>query len=303
MLELRRLRLLHELSVRGTIAEVADVLRYSPSSVSQQLSQLEAEAGVPLLRRTGRTLQLTPQGQVLAAHAERMLAAMEQAEAELAASQSSVAGTVKLAIFQTALLALAPGMLRSLRAEHPEVRVELSQQEPAAALQETSSRTFDLVVAEQYPGHAAPHYASLDRRVLTADALRLALPAAGALDSAVFDAASTLADAAALPWVMEPAGAASRHWAEQACRTAGFEPDVRYESADLQAHLSLVQSGHAVALLPDLVSAPASGLRLLELPGAPERTIFTAARHSSAPSPAVAAVREALHRQAAALIE
>lgn len=40
MLELRRLRLLRELSLRGTIAEVAFELNYSPSSVSQQLSQL-----------------------------------------------------------------------------------------------------------------------------------------------------------------------------------------------------------------------------------------------------------------------
>ena len=74
MLELRRLRLLRELSIRGTIAEVADVLSYSPSSVSQQLSQLEEEAGVELLRRNGRNLQLTPQAQVLVAHTEELWA-------------------------------------------------------------------------------------------------------------------------------------------------------------------------------------------------------------------------------------
>ena len=46
---------------------------------------------------------------------------------------------------------------------------------------------------------------------------------------------TSLADTAELAWVMEPRGAASRHWAEQACRSAGFEPDVRFETADLQA--------------------------------------------------------------------
>src|SRR5699024_6072583 len=113
-----------------------------------------------------------------------------------------------------------------------------------------------------------------------------------------FDRVTALEHAAHLPWVMEPDGAASRHWAEQSCRLAGFEPDVRYETADLQAHLQLVASGNAVAMLPALVLRTDSGsLRAVELPGAPMRTIFPAMRHSSAQSPAMQAVRSLLHRQ------
>ena len=59
-MELRRLRLLLELSRRGTVAAVADALDYSPSSVSVQLAELEREAGVKLLRRVGRNVALTP---------------------------------------------------------------------------------------------------------------------------------------------------------------------------------------------------------------------------------------------------
>ncbi|MEO8263693.1 MAG: LysR family transcriptional regulator, partial [Pseudolysinimonas sp.] len=47
MIDLRRLALLRELHHRGTIAAVAAALSYSSSSVSQQLSQLELEVGVP----------------------------------------------------------------------------------------------------------------------------------------------------------------------------------------------------------------------------------------------------------------
>ena len=36
------------------------------------------------------------------------------------------------------------------------------------------------------------------------------------------------------------------------CRQAGFEPDVRYTSTDLQIHLRLVEHGLAAAMLPDL---------------------------------------------------
>ena len=56
-------------------------------------------------------------------------------------------------------------------------------------------------------------------------------------DEALGDAGRALGAASAMPWVLEPAGTASREWAEQLCREAGFEPDVRFETADLMAHL------------------------------------------------------------------
>jgi DNA-binding transcriptional LysR family regulator len=194
-----------------------------------------------------------------------------------------------------------PVALRTLRERHPHLRVEMVQHEPETALHETWARDFDVVVAEQYPHHAAPHYAGLDREPLTSDAIRLAVPPEGAVEE--FDDVRRLADAAALPWVMEPHGAASRHWAEQACRSAGFEPDVRYETADLQAHVALVESGNAVALLPDLVwVGRTASARLVDLPGAPHRTVFTSIRSSGAAHPVMLAVRAVLEEAARSLL-
>lgn len=300
---MKRLRLLWELHARGTIVAVAEALNYSPSAVSQQLALLERETGVPLLRKVGRTLELTPAAEALVNSADELLAGLERAEAELHRGLPEVSGTVRLAVFQTALLAILPQTLRRLRAEYRKLRVEIVQHEPGDALKEASTRGFDLVIAEQYPGHSAAHFAGLDREQLVTDPVRLALPPLGHGDEA-FDGVSRLADAAELPWVMEPHGAASRHWAEQACRSAGFEPDVRYETADLQAHVRLVESGNAVALLPGLVHiGVAHRLRLLDLAGDPHRTVFTAARRSSREHPAVIAVRAALREEADALSE
>lgn len=96
MLDVRRLRLLRELAHRGTIAAVAQALSFSPSAVSQQLSLLERETGVPLLKRTGRRVALTPAGQNLVRHAEDILERLEHAEAELAAIRSGLAGPVRI---------------------------------------------------------------------------------------------------------------------------------------------------------------------------------------------------------------
>lgn len=294
MFEVKRLRLLWELNARGTVAAVADALNYSPSAVSQQLAILEAEAGVKLTRRVGRGLELTPAAEVLVAETADLLDRLEYAGALVKETEEQVLGTVRIAVFQTAVLAFMPYALRYLRRDYPGLRVEMVQHEPEEALYETSARGFDLVVAEEYPGHAVQATESLTRSNLTTDRLSLAVP----LGEALYDEwppIRALRDAADLPWVMEPRGAASRHWAEQLCRVAGFEPDVRYETADLQAHVRLVESGHAVAVLPELVRvdrAPSFGT--IPLDGDPHRTILTATREAASASPAVKAVRAAL---------
>ena len=298
MLDVKRLRLLWELRARGTIAAVARALNYTPSAVSQQLTLLEREAGVPLLRKAGRSVELTAAGEALVAETGRLLGALEQAEAAVARSQTTISGDLRVAVFQTAVLTLMPGALRNLRMAYPHLRVEVVQYEPELGLYETWARGFDLVVAEQYPGHAAAHFEGLDRRGLLNDPIQLAVPPASAADGA-FARVHTIDETASLPWVMEPHPAASRHWAEQACRSAGFEPDVRYETADLQAHIRLIESGNAVALLPWLVHGREQPrVRLIDLPGSPRRTIFTAARTTASAHPPLAAVRDALTREA-----
>lgn len=306
MLDVRRLRLLSELKVRGTLAGVAEALAYTPSAVSQQLALLEKEAGVELLQKVGRRVQLTPQAEILVQHTTLLLERLEIAEADMTASLTTVSGTVRVAVFQSAAHAVIPQALTLLGAEYPDLRVEITEREPELGLFEVSARDFDLVIAEQYPGHTRAHWTDLDRVNLAADILRLAVPPAspGNGDAGATPGGRTpasaiagLRDAASWPWVMEPEGTASRQWATQLCRSAGFEPDVRFETADLIAHIRLIQSGNAVGVLPDLVwSGAEPTVRLLGLPGAPERTVFTAARRSSAGRPGVVAVRNALER-------
>lgn len=300
MLDVRRLRLLREVKLRGTLAAVAEALAYSPSSVSQQLTLLEKEVGVALLVKSGRRVLLTPQAELLVAHAAEVLDTLERAEGELAASLTTVSGTVRIAVFQSAAHAVIPEALTILAAEYPELRVEVTEREPDEGLFEVSTRDFDLVIAEQYPGHTREHRADLDRVRLVSDAIRLATGPLPPVDSV--EVVNELADAAALPWVMEPQGTAARAWATQLCRAAGFEPDVRFETADLMAHIRLIRSGNAVGLLPDLVWAGETpSVRLVDLPGSPHREVFTAARRSSAGRPGVAAVRDALTQAVNAL--
>ncbi len=287
MFELRRLRLLHELSLRGTLAAVAEALAYSPSTVSQQLDQLEKEAGVPLLEPEGRRVRLTAHGQALVAHAARALQLDEQARAELASLKSQLA-PVRIAAMQTAAQNLVPRTISLLAERAPTLRVEAMELPPEGALLELSARGFDVVVAEQYPGHTRPRQPDATHALIGHDPIRLVVP----LDSP----AAALADLAESAWAFEPDGTAVRQWCVQQCRAAGFEPDVRYSAADLGTQVKLIAAGHAAGLLPDLVwgEGEAEHVRLLPLPGDPSREIFAAFRTASTEDVRIELVRQAL---------
>src|SRR5918994_377865 len=134
MLELRRLRLLRELSQRGTIAAVADALQFTPSAVSQQLAMLEREAGVRLLERAGRGVRLTDAARVLVDHAHALLERAALAEADLAAAAGAVAGRGRIGAFQSVALQIALPAISALASEAPRLRCELVETEPEQAL-------------------------------------------------------------------------------------------------------------------------------------------------------------------------
>ncbi|WP_343032135.1 LysR family transcriptional regulator [Microbacterium oryzae] len=285
----RGLLLLHELRMRGTIAAVAAALNYSASTISHQLRQLEREVGVDLLAPEGRGLRLTSAGEAVARHAQGMLAAQESLHGDLATLAPSAA-PLRIAALQTSARTLIPRMLDAL----PGYRVEVIVTPPEHGLFETEAGAFDLAMAEQYPGHTRPHRAGLDRELLGRDPIRLAVGARSGVRA--------LGEAREAAWVMEPEGTAARAWTVQQCRAAGFEPDVRYEATDLSAHLRLIAAGHAVGLIPGLaLAAEEAELRLIDLPGAPRRDVFTAARLSARALPGVRAARAALADAFAAL--
>src|SRR6201987_5429408 len=105
MLDIRRLRMLHEFAARGSIARTAEGLGYTPSADSQQLAVLEKEAGNPLLDRTARRPALTAPAKRLAIRAERIPAVVGAAEAYRSARAAQPSGRVVVTAFPSAAVA------------------------------------------------------------------------------------------------------------------------------------------------------------------------------------------------------
>ena len=79
-----------------------------------------------LLEPAGRGVRLTAQARILVAHTEVIVERLEEAEAELRASLTEVRGTLRVASFQSVLLALVPEVLTRLAERQPGPRVEIS---------------------------------------------------------------------------------------------------------------------------------------------------------------------------------
>lgn len=297
MLNLQRLRILSELERLGTLAEVAATMAYSPSAISQQLSQLEQEAGVPLLERAGRTVRLTDAARGLVVHAGVILERMERAESELAAARPQVSGVLRVASFQSPLVALAPPTLTLLADRHPQLQVHLVQRELQPALAGLLAHDFDVILGEEYPGLAEPAHARVDRVDLLPDPILLALPLHGP-----WSQPHRLVDLADAPWALDPADSSTGQWARTALRTAGVEPRIPFDTPDPLLQVHLVRSGHAVAFVPALLGGDRlAGTRVVAPAGRPCRLLYTAVRSGRTAHPAIQAFRRALRDTATAV--
>src|SRR5215213_391064 len=285
MLDLHRLRLLRELHERGTIAAVAEALRFTPSAVSQQLAVLEREAGVPLLEKAGRGVRLTDAAVVLARHAATLLDQADRAAAELAAAAAGEpAGRVRVAAFQSVALRVAAPALHALAREAPALRCELVEAEPEQALPALALGDLDLLLGDEWQHQPHARLTGLERRDLHRDPVLAVLPATYRGSGAPVE----LADLAGDPWVTGHPGTG---WAEvvvRSCRElGGFDPDIRHRANDSVLALGLVADGLAVTLLPELVAPRAhAGVAVRRIAGRPIfRTIFAATRAADAGRP------------------
>ncbi|MDV7090515.1 LysR substrate-binding domain-containing protein [Rhodococcus opacus] len=301
MLQVNRLRLLCELHRRGTLAAVASALSYSPSAVSQQLRQLEREVGAILLEPVGRGVRLTEQDLILVEHGNRVLGLLEQAEAEVVASLGQIRGTVRVAAFQTAALALVPGMLAELRKRHPLVDVEFTQGEPTETVPALASAEYDLVVIESYPGYPPriPEGIHVDK--LMTDPLWLVIP--NTIASTIDPENDVIAQLSGAKWAMELAESVPGMWIREQCRRAGFSPSIMCKSEDLLVHRYLAEEGLVVAVLPGLAlhHLDSSTARYPVGPELTCREVQVATRSTARTSPAVSAVHDALIRSAQSL--
>jgi DNA-binding transcriptional LysR family regulator len=244
----RRLRLLLELSRRGSMRAVADALGHTTSTVSQQLAVLAREAGTPLIEPAGRRVRLTPAGKRLADHAVTILAALEAARADLD-SAAEAAGVVRVAGFATAIRRSLMPVAAALAEEHPAVALEVREHEPPEAMALLADDDVDLALVYDYA--LAPRAFGRDVNVVPLWTARwhLAVPA-GDGPAGAEAAPEVLRRYAGADWIVNSRDTADERTLLAIAALAGFVPRFTHRADSLELVQDLIVAGLGVGLLP-----------------------------------------------------
>ena len=301
--------MLHEFATRGSIAKAAAALGYTPSAVSQQLATLEREVGAALLDRTARRAELTDAGRRLVEHAERILAMVEAAEADL--SSAGPTGRVTVTAFPTAAVAFGPALVRRVRA-HPGMSLLLRETQREEGLRLVRSGEVDVALIADWsgrltrPGPGSGHGGGrggseggeesgvLRFYRLLRDPVVLVLPRGHPFaDPAKPVDLDELRDE---PWLAAPIGEPSRQAVDRLLVGTGGMPPAPWEFEGLSTILSLVARGIGIAALPRLTLAAGDRrVAVRELPVPTQaRDVCAVARASSVRRPSVAVILAAL---------
>ncbi|MBL1074658.1 LysR family transcriptional regulator [Nocardia sp. 2] len=301
MLDIRKLRLLRELAHRQTIAAVAEALNYTPSAVSQQLTALEREAGVPLLERGGRRVTLTPAAHTLVGHTESILAILEQATADLARGRAELTGTLRIGTFPTAIRTILAPALVDLSTAHPGLELMVTELDPVLAPGALRAETLDIALVQDYDYVPVDDDAALDAEPFLEEIVYLAEPAAFA-EPGPRPTPLALSARHENPWIAGTPGTLCHTMTVRACQAAGFTPRIRHHADDFGAVLELVAAGAGVALVPELgARTPPATVALTPLDT--RRRTRIAYRRGTADHPAIRAARTALRHSATAARE
>ena len=275
MLDVRRLRVLREVALRGSIAAAAESLRFTPSAVSQQLAKLELEAGTPLLDRSPRSVRLTPAGWRLVEHAEVILEQLAQAEADLRELDGSPP-VLRIGANTTAAASIVPEALTRFAAARPEIEVTVTEADPLVSLARVRVRELDLGIVFEYDHVPLPSDPRIELELLLEESMRIVLPASHRVAR---QRAVRLLDLADETWIRSTNRSSCNPFTERACRAAGFEPRIRFEFDDYTAMQNLVASGAGVAFAPDLgLSRLSPGVAVRPIAFGPKRRVHAAYR-------------------------
>ncbi|MEU5876842.1 LysR substrate-binding domain-containing protein [Spirillospora sp. NPDC047279] len=292
MLDLERLRALHSVATYGSVSAAADVLHVTTSAVSQQLAKLERETGQKLLERNGRGVRLTDAAELLVTHADRILSLVERAQADLEAHRGAVVGELAVAAFPTAIRGLMPTALRALRADHPDLRVILNEEDPMQSIPRVVRGDLDMAVVQDWNNEPLPIPEGLLRGTIGYDVADVALPAEHPL--AGRDEVE-LKELAGDPWISSTPGSICCDWLTHTLRSIDAEPRIDHMAYEFATQLALVGAGLGNIILPRLGRCDVpEGVRVVPLKTSLSRRVYAVWREEAARRPAIRAAMDAL---------
>lgn len=298
----RRLHVLRVLAEVGTVTAAAERLGFTPSAISHQLRTLSKDLGVTVLEQHGRTLVLTPAGQLLLERTQGLFTRWEEIRGELSEAGHAVSQRVlRLCGFSTAAASLLPLTAERVMASHPGAGVRIIEADPQECFDLLLADQADIAVVVATDPLPPRSDARFEQSALFTDRLDLLVPGHHRLAGRESVA---LGEAAEEKWILDRPGTPYHRLVRTACAAAGFVPEVAHESHEWETGAALVSASLGVALVPRLAHLP-EGYDAVRVPlrgdPVPARKILTGIRSGSAGQPLIAAALTVLTEAADAV--
>lgn len=152
-LTLRQLQVFDAVAQTLSYSAAAEALGITQPAVSMLMRQLEADAGVPLMLRQGRRMDLTHAGTMLLRHARSILEQVRIAEEGLASIKGGTGGHLHLGVVSTANY-FAPRLLTEFQRRMPGVTFKLTVARRDELLAMLQNHRLDVAIAGHPPGEA-----------------------------------------------------------------------------------------------------------------------------------------------------
>ncbi len=291
MLDAHRLRVFSAVVAAGSVNKAAANLGYTPSAISQHISALQRETGLRLIERSGRGIEPTTTGLLLAKEAAQALERLASLDSVVADLRAGRVGRLSISYFASAGAAWIPPLVAVLSREFPNLRVDLRLIELAG---ESLSPDVEIFI-ERTPSSQVRGY---DVHSLLDDPYLVVLPK----DHALADRSSIqLRELANEPWIDNDfSRGACRQVVLDACASVGFIPGFQVETHDYPTAISFVAAGVGITVLPKLglsASLPPGLVAIPVVDPTPVRHVSVRVRESLRDNPAARRIVELLHER------
>lgn len=244
-MELRTLKAFVEVVRQGGFSEAAKVVFTTQSAVSKAVRQLEDELGLPLLNRIGHRATLTDAGEVVYRRAIAILAGRDDLLAELSELRGLTRGTLRLGLPPIGNDALFAPVFAVFRSRYPGIEIRLVEQ--------GAKRLEEMVLADEVDLGASllPMPDVFEWQTVRCEPMHVLLPSAHPLAGQQTVPLAALKDN---PFLLFETGFALNGIILDACRAAGFAPDIAARSSQINFIVELVAAGLGVGFLPRLIA-------------------------------------------------
>jgi len=243
-MELRQLQYFAEVAKREHVTEAAAHLHVAQSAVSLQISKLEDELGVSLFERVGRNVKLTQIGKSFLTHVKKALKELDNAKQHVEEYLDPEQGTIKVGYPTSLASHLLPTIVSAFREKNPKISFHLNQGSYASLIEAVKNGDLDLA----FLGPVPTNEADIKGTTLFTESLSALVHIGHPLAK---NKSLSLTDLRSDYFVLFPKGYVLRQLVVDACKQAGFSPNITSEGEDMDALKGLVSAGIGMTLLPD----------------------------------------------------